>query len=95
MATTFEKAQADVAGLIVLFLLVLTGYSLSAMILFGPNMRQFSSVDRSFAALLFMLLGEMDYDGMKAVQPLLAPVFFWTFLILSFFLLNFIVSRSA
>ena len=93
IAVTFDKSQSDVLGLLVIFVLVITGYAVAGTSLFGAQMWWFSSIDRSFSGLMFMIMGEMDYLGMKAVNPILAGLYFWSFLILSFFLLlNFIVA---
>jgi hypothetical protein len=90
---TFQKAQGDVFGLLSLFIVVNLGYAVAGNTLFGSQMWEFASLDRSFSTLMFMLLGELDYSGMKIVNPSLAGFFFWSYLILSFFLiLNFIVA---
>lgn len=93
LALTFEKCQSDVLGLLLLFTLVVTSYALAGTSIFGPMMREFSSIDRAFSSLMFMLLGVMDYEAMKSVNRGLAGLYFWSYLIISFFLiLNFIVA---
>lgn len=93
IALTFEKSKADVLGLLVLFVFVVVGYSVAGTSMFGPQLKDFASLDRSFSTLIFMLLGQLDYAGMKAVNATLAGFYFWTYLILSFFLiLNFIIA---
>lgn len=93
ISVTFEKAQSDVLGLLVLFTFIILGYAVSGHSLYGPQMWGFSALDRCFSTLMFMLLGELDYAAMKIVNPTLTGLYFWSFLIISFFLiLNFIVA---
>mgnify|MGYP001606698308 FL=1 len=91
ISLTFEKAQADVLGLLFLFVVVVVGYAITGNALFGTVLPEYASLDRSLSALMFILLGVMDYNGMKIVSPVLSGLFFWSFLIICFFLLlNFI-----
>ena len=93
VSRTFEKAQTDVFGLLVIFVLVIVGYGVAGNALFGPNMYEFSELDRAMSSLMMMLLGQLDYPSMKLVNPVLAGLYFWSFLVIAFFLvLNFIVA---
>jgi hypothetical protein len=93
ISLTFVKAQADVIGLVFLFVMIITGYAFAGNLLYGSNMFHFSSPTRAFSGLMMMLLGELDYNAMKIVEPVLTGFYFWSFLVLGFFLiLNFIVA---
>jgi hypothetical protein len=83
----FEKAQMDMLSLVAIFVVVVLGYAVAGTALFGTQLADFASLDRSFSTLMFMLLGELDYPAMRLVQPTLAGFYFWTFLILGLFLL--------
>ena len=90
---TFDKAQMDVLGLLAIFVVVMLGYGVAGHTLFGAQMAEFAALDRALSTLMFMLMGQLDYESMKRVNPTLAGLYFWSFLIIGFFLLlNFIVA---
>eukprot|EP00760_Papus_ankaliazontas_P027229 PhM_4_TR3225/c0_g1_i1/m.45012 len=93
LSRTLSEAKENMVGLIVLFVLVVTAYAITGFGLFGPTMWEFRSVDASYGALIRMMVGSFDYDAMKETEPVLAGLYFWTYMILSnFLLLNFIVA---
>jgi hypothetical protein len=84
---TLDKASGNLINLSIIFLIVLMSYTLTATTLFGAGMRDFRDVGTSLSSLLRMLIGDMDYDGMKAESWYLAAAFFWSFIILGLFML--------
>lgn len=93
LTRTMYVCQQSIIGVLVLFVFVVTGYALSGTSLYGSNLFGFRNVNTSFSSLMFMLLGQFDYAGMRKQQPLLAGLYFFSFMILAqFLLLNFIIA---
>lgn len=93
LTRTIDVTKESIAGVLVLFIFVVTGYSLSGCALYGNTMWDFRTVDQSFVTLLFMLFGTFDYEKMRMVEPTLTAIYFFTYTILAqFLLLNFIVA---
>lgn len=93
LTRTIDACKESIAGVLILFIFIVAAYAVSGTSLYGNNMEAFRSTDTSFATLLFMLFGNFDYDGMKQVQPVLTGIYFFTYVILSqFLLLNFIIA---
>ena len=93
LTRTLDAAKESIAGVMLLFIFVLLGYAVSGTALYGGNMRMFQNLNTSFSSLLFFLFGGFDYDKMRSLQPLLTGVYFFTYIILSnFLLLNFIIA---
>ena len=92
ISRAIAAARNDLFGILVIFALIVTSYSLSGVILFGHGMDQFSNMERSLSTTMRILVGDFDYETMKLVNPVLAAVFFWSYNILAIFLmLNFFV----
>lgn len=86
-------AQESIVGLLVVFVTILTAFTVGGNALFGAKMNEFRSLDGSISALMRMLLGDSDYDAMRETNELLAGLFYWAFMILGLFLtMNFIMA---
>lgn len=93
LTRTIDATKESLAGVMILFIFVVLGYSICGAALYGGTMWSFRTIDQSFMTLLFMLFGQFDYEAMRAVEPTLTGVFFFTYIILSqFLLLNFIIA---
>jgi hypothetical protein len=93
LTRTLAVAQQGIIGVLALFLFIVTGYAVCGVQLYGAHMYDFKNVNTAFSSLSFMLLGQFDYAAMRALQPDLTGLFFFTFVILcNFLLLNFIIA---
>lgn len=93
LTRTLSAAQQGIIGVLALFLYVTAGYAVCATMLYGQVLSQFRNVNTSFSTLSFMLLGQFDYTSMRAVQPQLTGLYFFSFIVLCLFmLLNFIIA---
>jgi hypothetical protein len=96
LSRTMANCQKNIIGVLVLFLFVVMGYSITANTLFGAGLWSFKDISTSFSSLLRMLMGDFDYPGMRQENRYLSGVFFWSFEILGLFiLLNFITAFIA
>ena len=93
LTKTLEICQQNIIGVLILFFLVVMGYTICGNTLFGHALWEWRDFGTSFVSLLRILLGDFDYPAMKQEAPALAAVFFWSYVILGLFmLLNFIIA---
>lgn len=96
LGRTLANCQKNIFGVLILFLFVVLGYSITGNTLFGDGMWDFRDINTSFSSLLRMLMGDFDYPSMRAENRYLAGIYFWTFEVLGLFvLLNFITAFIA
>eukprot|EP01062_Namystynia_karyoxenos_P081503 TRINITY_DN8979_c0_g2_i1.p1 TRINITY_DN8979_c0_g2~~TRINITY_DN8979_c0_g2_i1.p1 ORF type:complete len:2351 (+),score=793.91 TRINITY_DN8979_c0_g2_i1:106-7158(+) len=79
---TVLRAGQNIMYLLVAFLIIMAGFSLSGFIVFGNNIERYNGMLQSFTSLLFVMLGEFDYDKISAQRPDFAFFFFVLFFIL-------------
>eukprot|EP00656_Telonema_subtile_P013049 TRINITY_DN16615_c0_g1_i1.p1 TRINITY_DN16615_c0_g1~~TRINITY_DN16615_c0_g1_i1.p1 ORF type:complete len:639 (-),score=164.91 TRINITY_DN16615_c0_g1_i1:53-1969(-) len=84
---TMRQARPFLVGFTFMFLLVFFGFALTGFVLFGSRHVQFASTFRSIRALFGFLFGDFDYTEMRTQQPMLAPLFFYGFLIIVLFVM--------
>lgn len=70
------KALPDVSAFFFVFIVLFIGFGISAHLLFGNDIKRFSSVGESFLTLFRMMLGDWDYDAIILSAPLMGPVSF-------------------
>eukprot|EP00033_Pygsuia_biforma_P002896 GCRY01003194.1.p1 GENE.GCRY01003194.1~~GCRY01003194.1.p1 ORF type:complete len:774 (+),score=222.95 GCRY01003194.1:252-2573(+) len=84
---TLAHARKDLVGFVVIFMVIVTSFSLMGFLVFGPEMTEFSTVSGSISALFRMMLGDAPFEEMFQVNRVLAPIYVAFFLILVFFTL--------
>jgi hypothetical protein len=90
---TVAKAVQPLLAVLIIFLIVVTAYSLAGTLIFGTGVESFRNVDTAFVSLFRCLIGDFDYWALWGENRALAFVYFWTFIVLGLFmLLNFIVA---
>lgn len=93
LTRTLAICQQSIAGVLVLFLLIVTAYAVAGWALWGINMEEYSTLGFSVSASMRLLIGDSDYHFMRQQNRFLATAYFWSFLILGLFLLlNFIIA---
>lgn len=93
LTRTIAICQQSIFGVLVLFVFVVLGYGITAWTLFGINIDGFRNLGVAMSSLVRMLVGDIDYEEMRAENRFLAGAFFWSYLILALFLLlNFIIA---
>lgn len=87
------RAQQNIVGLMILFVVVLLAFAITAMSLFGTGMEDYRNLEVSFSTLMRTVIGDFDYDAMREENLFLAGIFFWAYMLLALFLLlNFIIA---
>ena len=93
---TLGSAGQNLVGILVIFLVVLSAYSLAATALFSNAIEEYRDFETSFSSLLRILLGDFDYAALREENRFLTGIFFWSYVILALFmLLNFFIGVIA
>merc|ERR1719272_2844081 len=87
LTQTIARAAIDMANFMLIFLVVYVAYAQAFFMAFGMEIEAFSSYSNSFSRLFLIILGEFDFDAMKAANPDMAPLLFFSFVIFVFFIL--------
>ena len=87
---TISHAFSDLAHFVILFMLVLFGYSIAGHLQFGEQHEGFSSLDKSMLSLFFSLVA-LDppsfFTHTSGQSQWAFQIFFWSWLCLAFFIL--------
>ena len=70
-----------------IFSLFMIGFGFVGMLIFGPDIENYSTMTATLFTLFQMLLGDFDYPAMSESAPLVAPIYFGTYIIAVFFIL--------
>lgn len=93
LTRTLSICQQSIAGVLVLFILIVVAYAIAGWALWGINMEEYSTLGYSISASMRLLIGDSNYQFMRQQNKILATAYFWSFLILGLFLLlNFIIA---
>ena len=78
---TLVDAAPSLVGFCLTFLLVFSGWTVLGHLIFGAELYEFSHFIRGFRTLFLMLLGTFEYERLRRVNFVWAPVFyiFYTF----------------
>eukprot|EP00756_Hemistasia_phaeocysticola_P034047 Hpha_TRINITY_DN16501_c2_g9::TRINITY_DN16501_c2_g9_i1::g.137209::m.137209 len=87
LTRTISRAKEQLMSTLVLFLYFIFSYTLSAYALYGSQLGEFRNIEFAMSALSRMLLGDFDYDGMRAENRVLTAFFFWSYVLLTFFIM--------
>jgi hypothetical protein len=96
ISRTLAVAQQSIAGVIVLFALVVVSFGLAGWSLWGINLYDYHEPAYAMSAAMRALVGQSLYHDMREINQYLALMYFWAFQILGFYLLlNFIIAILA
>mmetsp|Transcript_3265 Transcript_3265/g.7652 ORF Transcript_3265/g.7652 Transcript_3265/m.7652 type:complete len:1587 (+) Transcript_3265:212-4972(+) len=90
MRVIFQSLQggfADIIWFFLLFFVIFWGFTLTGHLFFGTKMGNFSSVEDSVLEVYEMVLGQYSFSTLAAADATMAPVFFFPFLILFYYIL--------
>ncbi|XP_019643742.1 PREDICTED: polycystic kidney disease protein 1-like 2 [Branchiostoma belcheri] len=95
------KIRTQMLGSLVIFILIITGFSMLGYLLFCPYVEAFRSMATATAGLTFLPWGEVSYDVLATPSELVGPLFLFTssfsimYLLLSFTAAVFVSATSA
>lgn len=84
---TIRHSGSDLCFFLLMAFNMLMGFVLMAYIVFGADLEDFRNVGQSFIKLFTMLLGSIDYYELEPVAPEVAPIFFFGYLVLFYFII--------
>lgn len=89
----FEKCGRDLLWNGTSFLVTLVGFSLLGRLLFGSQIPSYKTVLNSIGTLFIAMIGKSKYSEISEINPFLANIFFFVFIVASvFFFLTFFMS---
>ena len=88
---TLSAALGDLIAFMTLFTIISFGFAFVAHLSFGYRLFDYHSPLQSFSSTLRMLIGDMDYERLRVINSIVAPIF----LVLYMFLVFFIVLNVA
>ena len=83
LVKTIGRASTLISYLLLSFVIVMGGFTISAWTVYGPLIDEFRGVASAFRALLFMMMGEVSaFSSMSDFRPTFALAFFVMFFVL-------------
>jgi len=79
---TFVEAQSDIFHFFIVFFSVYVCMAVNAVLFFGQDSVDFSTIDRAFHSCFLVMYGDWDYDQMEQVGRVKASLWFWLFMII-------------
>ena len=94
LSDVISSASTDAGFFLLMFTIVLLGFSIWGNSLFGLKNEKFSSIFKATHTFFIMVTGDADYDELvESGDPQLAPVFFLVFMVLfNLLLLNMFIA---
>ena len=87
LSQTLVRAAADTALFLIMFLIIFFGYALAGFMMFSADVKGFRTIFRSMETLVLSILGSFDYSEIEQSNRYLAPMFFFSYMLLVFFVL--------
>jgi hypothetical protein len=92
ISTALGKVVSDVAAFLFVLGVVFIAFSISGYLLFGNDVRDFSTLGEAYLKLYRVMLGDWDYAEFATPAPIMGPIYFLLFVLLTcVILLNFLV----
>ena len=85
LAQTLFQAGGDLSVFVAMMIIILFGFTIMAINIFGTQSENFYLFVKAIGTLFLILLGEFDFEEMKAVDALWATIFFIVFVLFMFF----------
>ncbi len=87
LSSTLSRCAKDVAGFAVMFFIVFFAFAQLGHLLFGTQVKDFSSFADAIFTLLRTILGDFDFHAIERANRFLGPVFFVSYVFFVFFVL--------
>nr|XP_006820685.1 PREDICTED: polycystic kidney disease protein 1-like 2-like [Saccoglossus kowalevskii] len=87
MIGTLGAARRDLANFCIVFGVTFIAFGQSGFLLFSGLLLSYSTFISTIETLLSTLLGAFNYSELVAAQPILGPIFFFTFIMMSMMIL--------
>eukprot|EP00095_Tigriopus_kingsejongensis_P002369 maker-scaffold579_size130606-snap-gene-0.31 protein:Tk02369 transcript:maker-scaffold579_size130606-snap-gene-0.31-mRNA-1 annotation:"pkd2 " len=87
LSSTLSRCAKDVAGFGVMFFIVFFAFAQLGYLLFGTQVKDFSSFADAIFTLLRTILGDFDFSAIEQANRVLGPIFFLSYVFFVFFVL--------
>jgi hypothetical protein len=87
LSQTLKGAAGPLATFSVVFLVFFLAYALFAFAVFGKDLQSFYNFVTTSESVMGLLLGSFDYREIEYVQPIIGPIFFFTFMVFGNFII--------
>jgi len=87
LSSTLSRCAGDVAGFAVMFFIVFFAFAQLGYLLFGTQVKDFSSFADAIFTLLRTILGDFNFHEIEAANRILGPIFFLSYVFFVFFVL--------
>lgn len=88
LASTLKNAGKDMTTFSVVFFVLACAYSQFAYLIFGSKLDGYKNFITTLESLLSVLLGAFDYYDYANSEPVIGPLFFFSFIFVMVFLLT-------
>merc|ERR1711904_377149 len=87
ISKTWALASMDIVHYYYILATVFVNFSLGGYVLFGAQLHAWSTIQNSCMSAFAMTFGKVDYESLHAIAPMLAAVWFWSYIIIVVFIL--------
>lgn len=87
LSSTLSRCAKDVAGFAIMFFIVFFAFAQLGYLLFGTQVRDFSSFINAVFTLLRTILGDFNFHEIEDANRVLGPIFFLSYVFFVFFVL--------
>ncbi|XP_066304092.1 polycystin-2-like protein 1 isoform X2 [Branchiostoma lanceolatum] len=87
LSSTLARCAKDIAGFLVMFFIIFFAYAQLGYLVFGTQVKDFSTFPDAIFTLFRIILGDFDFNALEEANRVLGPMFFITYILLVFFVL--------
>ncbi|XP_031573831.1 polycystic kidney disease 2-like 1 protein isoform X2 [Actinia tenebrosa] len=87
LSSTLSRCAKDVAGFAIMFFIIFFAYAQLGYLIFGTQVRDFSTFQDSIFTLFRIILGDFDFHQIENANRVLGPLFFISYVFFVFFVL--------
>ena len=87
LSGTITRSLPDLGGFSIMFFIVFFAYAQVAYLLFGPYVKDFSTLKDTSYTQLRLILGDFQFADIERANPLWGPVYFISYVFFVFFIL--------
>jgi len=87
LSSTLGRCAKDLAGFFVMFIIIFLAFTQLGYLLFGSQVKDFSTFQNAFFTLFRIILGDFDFNQLESANRILGPIFFMLFVFFVFFVL--------
>jgi len=87
LQSTLARCAKDIAGFAVMFFIIFLAYAQWGYLIFGTQVKDFSTYLDSIFTLFRIILGDFDFRAIEDANRVLGPIFFITYVFFVFFVL--------